>query len=372
MENKNFAVFIMVYGRPEKNLTYQTLRKCGYTGKIYLVGDNTDSSIDNYKKKYGADLIIFDKKEVSKKFDSGDNSGDLRSTMYAANTIFDLAIQKNIEYFYIMCDDYYEFDYMFKDEIKGMKLCHNIEKIFDLTINFYKTTNALTIAFAQTGDFIGGIDNGKGVYRFSKRKVMNSFLCSTKRRFNFLGRMNEDVTTYVNLGSKGELFLTIPVIAINQKDTQQISKGLTELYLDNGTYIKSMFSVIYNPSCVKVSMMNADHKRIHHSISWINAVPMIISEKWRKNINIEDTLINKYSIGDIVTFTTTDENLNGIIKGLQNNTTYHIKGLNGKTYFKKDNEITELIGKSRINKARANAEEWEKLHGDYIKYEDKK
>ncbi len=282
MENKDFAVFIMVYGRPNKNLTYDTLKKCGFTGRIYLVADNTDDTIEEYKNKYGSDLLIFDKKQVSKKYDAGDNSGDLRSTMYAANTIFDLAEQKGIKYFYIMCDDYYEFDYMFKDEIKGMKLCKNIDKIFDLTINFYNSTNALSIAFAQTGDFIGGIDNGKGVYRFSKRKAMNSFLCSTKRRFVFLGRMNEDVTTYVNLGTKGELFLTIPVFAVNQKDTQQVKKGLTEMYIDNGTYVKSMFSVIYNPSCVKASMMNANHKRIHHSISWKNTTPMILDTKYKK------------------------------------------------------------------------------------------
>jgi hypothetical protein len=286
MENKNFAIFIMVYGRPDKNLTYNTLLKCGYTGKVYFVGDNTDTEIDAYKKLYSEALLVFDKKEVAKKYDSGDNSGDLRSTMFAANTIFDLAEQMGIEYFYIMCDDYYEFDYMFKDEIKGMKLCKNIDRIFDLTINYFKTTNALSIAFAQTGDFIGGIDNGKGSYRFSKRKAMNSFLCSTKRRFNFLGRMNEDVTTYVNLGTKGELFLTIPVFAVNQKDTQQAKKGLTELYIDNGTYIKSMFSVIYNPSCVKASIMNTNHKRIHHSIKWANTTPMILDEKHKKKLPV--------------------------------------------------------------------------------------
>ena len=282
MENKDFAIFIMVHGRPEKNLTYNTLLKCGYTGRIYFVADNLDDKLNEYKRKFGDKVLVFDKAETAQKYDSGDNSGDLRSTMFAANKIFDLAEQVGAKYFFIMCDDYYEFDYMFKDEIKGMKLCRNIDKIFDLTIDFYKTTNALSIAYAQTGDFIGGIDNGKGVYRFSKRKAMNSFLCCTERRFEFMGRMNEDVTTYVNLGTKGGLFLTIPVFAINQKDTQQVEKGLTEMYVDNGTYIKSMFSVIYNPSCVKASMMNASHKRIHHSINWGATTPMIIDEKYKK------------------------------------------------------------------------------------------
>ena len=109
MENKNFAVFIMVYGRPNKNWTYKTLRKCGYTGPIYLVGDDTDDTIKEYKENYKDELLVFDKNKASKDMDSGDNSGDLRSTLFSANTIFKLAEEKGIDNFYIMCDDYYYF-----------------------------------------------------------------------------------------------------------------------------------------------------------------------------------------------------------------------------------------------------------------------
>ena len=51
---------------------------------------------------------------------------------------------------------------------------------------------------------------------------------------------------------------------------------LNNVYLDEGTYIKSFFSVMYNPSCVKVKEMGESHKRIHHVIHWNNAVPKII------------------------------------------------------------------------------------------------
>ena len=277
----NFAVFIMVHGRPDKMWTYHTLRNQGYTGKIFLVADNLDSTLDGYKSKYGDELIVFDKQHASTLMDSGDNSGDLRSTLFAANTIFELAGERNIKHFFIMCDDYYDFYYAFPDT-KGKVVSKNLDRLFNLMVDFYESTKAKSIAFAQTGDFIGGIDNGKDSYRFSKRKAMNTFLCSTERRFQFMGRMNEDVTTYVNLGTRGELFLTIPVIAIGQRDTQQAKKGLTDLYKDNGTYIKSFFSVMYNPSCVKASMMNANHKRIHHSINWKATTPMIISETYKK------------------------------------------------------------------------------------------
>lgn len=277
----NFAVFIMVHGRPDKMWTYHTLRNQGYTGKIFLVADNTDSTIDQYKSKYKNELIVFDKQHASSIMDAGDNSGDLRSTLFASNTIFDLASERKIKHFFIMCDDYYDFYYAFPDT-KGKVVSKNLDKLFKLMVDFYETTNAKSIAFAQTGDFIGGIDNGKQMYRFSKRKVMNTFLCSTSRRFQFVGRLNEDVTTYTLLGSRGNLFLTIPVIAIGQKDTQQTKSGLSNVYLDNGTYVKSFFSVMYNPSCVKASMMNANHKRIHHSINWKATTPMIISDVYKK------------------------------------------------------------------------------------------
>ena len=111
---------------------------------------------------------------------------------------------------------------------------------------------------------------------------MNTFLCSTERPFKFIGRMNEDVTTYVNLGSKGDIFMTIPNISITQLPTQQEKGGLTELYLKYGTYVKSFFSVMYNPSSIKVSSIGDVNPRIHHRVNWNNAVPKIISEKYKK------------------------------------------------------------------------------------------
>ena len=47
MENKEFAVFILTHGRPDNVKTLATLKKCGYTGKIYFIVDNEDKTIDN-------------------------------------------------------------------------------------------------------------------------------------------------------------------------------------------------------------------------------------------------------------------------------------------------------------------------------------
>ena len=48
--------------------------------------------------------------------------------------------------------------------------------------------------------------------------------------------MNEDVTTYTTLGSRGELFFTVTKANIVQKQSQSVSGGMTEVYKDSGTY----------------------------------------------------------------------------------------------------------------------------------------
>ena len=68
-----------------------------------------------------------------------------------------------------------------------------------------------------------------------------------------------------------------------QMPTQQNGGGLTDIYLDLGTYVKSFYSVIYAPSCVKIKMMGVAERRFHHSIKWNNAVPKIINQKFKKN-----------------------------------------------------------------------------------------
>ena len=281
MENNNFAVFIMVYGRPDKNVTYSTLKKCGYSGKIFLIGDDTDATIQEYKEKYGSELLVFNKKETAKKYDSGDNSGDLRSTMFAANKVFDLAKENGIRYFCLMCDDYSQFKYRFDNKKRGHSAeIKNIDAVFDSFVEFYKKTNIKSIAFSQGGDHIGGFTTTK-----LKRKCMNSFFCSTDRPFEFMGRLNEDVTTYVNLGCKGDVFFTFTSVQLDQEYTQKKKGGLSESYKDSGTYIKSFFSVMYNPSCVKISIIRGsggNNPRIHHSVKWINTTPMILDEKYKK------------------------------------------------------------------------------------------
>lgn len=275
----DFCAFILTHGRPEKVVTYKTLKKCGYTGKIFLVVDNEDKTYEEYKKKYGDEVVQFSKLEVSKTFDTGDNFQDRRTIVYARNVCFELAKKLGFRYFIELDDDYPTFAYKF--DTKGnykQRDIKSLDKVWEAMVEFYEKIPALTIAMAQGGDFIGWKDGGFSKEIQLRRKAMNSFICDTERPFQFMGRINEDVNTYTNLGGRGGLFLTTNLVILTQIATQKNKGGMSDVYLASGTYLKSFYSVMYSPSCVKVAMMGDKHRRLHHNVAWGNTAPVIIRE----------------------------------------------------------------------------------------------
>ena len=278
----DFAVFIMSYKRPNHIYTLESLKSANYTGKYYIIVGDDDPTLEEYKKIYKDKLLIFNKKEIGKTFDLCDNNGSEKVIVYARNYCFQIAKQLGLSYFLELDDDYtsFEYRYIVDKKLKIMK-CKEFDIICDLLINFLDNTDTLTIALSQGGDFIGGYDSSTAKQRL-KRKAMNSFFCKVNRPFSFIGRINEDVNTYVSLGKTGKLFFTIADCSLVQKTTQKNKGGMSETYNDDGTYLKSFYTVMVNPSCVKVKPMITTHMRIHHQINWNNAVPKIVSNQYKK------------------------------------------------------------------------------------------
>lgn len=289
----NFAAFILTHGRPDKVYTYNTLKRNGFTGKIFLIVDDLDKTKEKYIKEYGSEVVIFNKKEVAKTFDQADNFDDMRAIVYARNACFDIAKNLGIEYFIQLDDDYTKFEFRFDDTLKYKASCFknknldsfknkNLDRTFSSILEFYISSGVSSISLAQGGDFIGGSSNANAVRPRLIRKCMNSFFCSIHRPFKFLGRINEDVNTYTKSASIGLLLFTTNQVSLTQKQTQSNSGGMTELYKVSGTYVKSFYSVMFQPSSVTVGVMGDSYKRLHHKVSWDNTVPKILDPIHKK------------------------------------------------------------------------------------------
>lgn len=290
MMNESFCTFIISHGRPDKVITLNALRRGNYSGALFIVCDNEDKTIDDYRARFGPEkVLVFDKRKYAAMVDNADNFQNRRTTTHARNACFDFADQLGFEYFLVLDDDYTEFKHNYdKRGTFKRSVIRRIDLVFDAMLRFLESDERiLSVCFIQGGDLIGGESSlQKGVFPFQKRKAMNSFFCKTSRRFWFFSRLNEDVNTYLAMGHRGGLFLSIPEVAINQIPTQSASGGMSEAYLASGTYVKSFYTVMIGPSYASVQWPQTNQtkriRRIHHKITWNNAVPKILDESYRK------------------------------------------------------------------------------------------
>lgn len=288
----DFCAFILTHGRPDRVLTYNTLLRCGYTGKVFIVIDDEDKTADQYRERFGDIVLQFSKAQIAKTFDEGDNFGDRRAIVYARNACWDLARQVGCRYFIQLDDDYTGFFYRFtpQGEYKHLKFV-SIDAPFEALVEFLEAApRCHSIAMSQGGDHIGGERSGANKTINLRRKAMNTFVCSVDRPFQFVGRINEDVNTYTCGTRTGLLLFTFNGYQVSQMQTQHNAGGMTDLYLDSGTYIKTFYSVMYAPSCVKVYQLydprcakdGKHNARIHHFINWNRTAPKILREDYKR------------------------------------------------------------------------------------------
>ena len=279
---KDFCVFILSHGRAKKVKTLDTIRRLGYTGDAYIVVDDEDDVL-SYIAEFGTkSVLVFSKAAVAKTFDAMDNFDERRTVVYARNACFDLARRVGVRWFLELDDDYTNFQHRWREDGKLMgRNVKSLDALFEATVRFLDASGAHTVAWAQGGDFITGKSN-TFIDEPLRRKAMNSFFCDARRPFQFIGRINEDANTYLSLGARGAKLFTITNLMLQQTATQQTDGGMSEVYIDSGTYLKSFYTVMCNPSCAIVRPMGDRHIRLHHMVRWNNAVPQILDEKWRK------------------------------------------------------------------------------------------
>jgi len=280
----DFCAFILTHGRPDRVYTYKTLRNHGYTGRIVIVIDDEDKSASQYYNAFGEQVEMFCKSEIAKTFDEGDNFNDRRAIIYARNATFEIAKKIGVKHFIQLDDDYTTFNHTITPD--GMYLTarpkvKNLNAVFEALLDFKIITKTKSISTSQGGDFIGGPSSAVAK-KSLPRKCMNSFICSVDDPFMFDGRINEDVNTYTEKARRGMLFFTYPKIRLEQKQTQSNPGGMTELYLDKGTYVKSFYSVMYCPSAVDIFCIKVANARLHHRVNWSACAPQIIREAHRK------------------------------------------------------------------------------------------
>lgn len=284
-ERHRLPAFILSYKRAENVKTAGALRKAGYTGDIYIVCDDTDDTVPRYKEVFGEDkVIVFNKAIVRQHMDVGDNFPDMRAVVFARHASHVIAKAMGYSHYMQLDDDYTSFWHMRdgRGAFKKLRMT-NLDKVLDAMLDYAIAGNFDAFAPAQGGDFIGGKDNTYTRRNWMLiRKTMQLFIIPTAKPLRWAGRMNEDVSTYICGGLRGGLFGSVPMVDLEQPTTQAVDGGMSEIYREQGTYVKTFYSIMQAPSCMRVAEVGTAYRRLHHRTNWNNAVPKILDEKYRK------------------------------------------------------------------------------------------
>lgn len=284
MKTDSFAAFVLTHGRAGRVKTVRTLRRQGYTGRIVVLIDDEDDEAEDYMAEFN-EVEVFCKEDYVKSCDTMCPTSDRRRgvILYARNAAQDVARRLGIRYIVELDDDYVDFEFRQKSGKKlAVQPANDLDGLFAAFVEFLRDSGVKTVALSQGGDLLGGAKGVLGKGLMWERKAMNSFFIDVESPVEFVGAVNEDVNTYTLGGGTGDVFLTYMPTSLVQTTTQKSRGGMSGEYRDDGTWAKSMFSVVARPDCVSISKMGQTNLRIHHNVDWRACCPKIIRDSFRK------------------------------------------------------------------------------------------
>lgn len=272
----SFAVFIISHGRAGKVITLETLKRCGYSGRYFIVVDNEDNQLERYFGEYGAEnVIVFNKQEYVEKIDTISVGAERKTPLFARNAVNDIASKKGLRFYAVYDDDLTDILYRYDDRGKLRKkniTC--IDEIFDVMVEFMDDADVDAMAFTNAGGLIGGVG---GRWREGlRRQGANTYILRTDRTYPFIGTYNEDMNLSLLMAAVGRLIFELTHIAFYAPERGSNTGGLSEAYTQKDWHYINFHSVVCCPWCCKT-------KADKLTVKWKNALPMIISERWKKH-----------------------------------------------------------------------------------------
>lgn len=245
-------VFIKSHGRPDKQLTYSTLRKFGYTDKIIIVLDDEDSTYDDYKNKtFDADtsIIQFSKQHYVDYIDCGTNKPKRNVNLYAWCACEDFAKEMSLDS-YIMADDDitgFRFRYLEDGHLRSTRITKNLDDIFIGIRNYMLNSDIAGACTGMPQMYLAG-DYNTNLWKY--RVIYQFVFRNANYDIDWVSEYEEDIVTSIKEANNGKFFTCLPII---QHDSVQLGKsegGMKDMYDENKNRFRlAEYGHIFNPSC---------------------------------------------------------------------------------------------------------------------------
>lgn len=280
----DFAIFICTHGRPDKQLTFDALKQYGYTGKVYLVLDDTDSTIAQYIDNYGEDIIyVFDKQHYIDTNDVGSLPPNFKTILYAKNAVEDIVQDLSLSSFVIADDDVHSFRVRLPidEEHLASYRIYNLDSIFDAYCSFMLDGDFLSVGICGSVHFVAGrsVFNNDNIQKY--RVPYNFVFRNGKYKMNWVSSFGEDIITAMEYCKRGHTLLDIPYLQYETVPPGKAleSGGMSELYKTVPGFTLCCYDFMYNPNAIRLCI---NRGRWNAQILKNNIYPKILSPEYRK------------------------------------------------------------------------------------------
>ena len=265
MNYDELKIFILSHKSPYKCETLDTLKRLNFKGKCFILIDDEDDFVEEYKNIYKDNLIIFHKKDYYDKVDLGVQTSNLPSTshpVFARNAVEDIAKEMNLDYYILADDDISDFKYRIPiHEYRKLPVLnvHNIDNILSLYVEFMFNYNIYCIGACTPNFYIGGYEKIVSV-DYITRICISNFYIRNLRVGNIKWIMPiDDYTTSIINGVHGRLFFTLyplEVIVRPQYTQKGANKkdGMVDFYKNTTSFERSYCSYMVTPSFINVKL----------------------------------------------------------------------------------------------------------------------
>lgn len=281
----DFAVFIITHGRPYKQITYNMLRAKGYTGKIYLVVDNLDNTLDEYKRLYDGEVLVFNKLEYVAKTDCALGEKFINFAVFSRNAVEDFVKQLNLKTFLLIDDDFSNVRMRLVREEKLLsRQIENFDYVFSCISEYLLSANISTAGVNQS--FFGGV-KGLNVASLRHRLFNGMFFRNAGHIVEWKSNMLEDIITCVLCGNMGEPFIKLMQFQFDTEPTggENSVGGNASVYNSYDHFKQMFFPIVFCPSCFILddrAMSHLDTTGKCATILYEHTVPRLISSSYKR------------------------------------------------------------------------------------------
>lgn len=285
----DFAIFICTHGRPDKQLTMKMLMARGYSGKVYLVLDDTDKTVQEYIDVWGAENIyIFNKNHYINTCDTGNNIPYYKTILYAKNAVEDIAKSLGLSYFVIADDDIFNLRIRFPEEnkLKSFKI-FTLDNILEYYIDFMQDADLAILGFGTM--FYSGIKVLSPSCLMNLRVPFNFVFRRTTVPIDWKSSYGEDIITATFYQKFGYRMLVVPYVQIDMiAPGSGADGGMDQTYADRkyGIFKCLLYFLMFSPGTthLRSHMKSRASTKINVVAAYLQnkTFPKILSDSYKK------------------------------------------------------------------------------------------